>query len=156
MFAAILQQKETLKSGVQYTLTYNSGRFLEYRTESWVQGQLRSLLNQYLEVLSVTRPLFSSNYVIKLVPYEDIPLPQALGVVNAAWVQMGYSDASFVLAESDVTGSSQPGGLVGAVQQTGQAVGGGVSGVLQPLLPYVLLAGGLWLLATIVRVEVKR
>ncbi len=156
MFAAILQQKETLRSGVQYTLTYNSGRFLEYRTETWVQDQLRGLLNQYFEVISVTRPLFSSNYVIKLIPYQDIPLSQATGVINSAWVQMGYGGATYVLAESDVTSSSSPGGLPGVVGQTTAAIGTGTSNLLQPLLPYLLIGGVFYLIVMTVRVEVKR
>lgn len=156
MFAAILQQKETLASGVTYTLTYNSGRFLEYRNQTWVQEQLRQLLAPYFEVMSVTRPLFSSNYVAKLIPQQDIPLSQATGILNSAWVQMGYSGATFVLAESDVISSSQPGGIPGVIQETGQAVGGGIGNLLQPLFPYLILGGVVWLVATIVRVEVKR
>lgn len=156
MFAAILQQKETLREGVPYTITYNSGRFLEYRTETWVQEQLRSLLNSYLEVMSAIRPLFSGNYVIKVVPYQDMPLSQAVGLINSAWVQMGYGSATYVLIESDVTSSSSPGGLPGVVSQTTAAIGSGAGNLLQPLLPYLLLGGGLWLLATIVRVEVRR
>ncbi len=156
MFAAILQQSETLRAGVLYTLTYNSGRFLEYRTETWVQEQLRELLSYYFEIQSVSRPFFSSNYVLKLIPLQDTPLTQALGIVNAAWVQMGYSGATFVLAESDVTGSSQPGGIPGVLQQTGQAVGVGAGSLLAPLLPYVLIAGVLWWALNSVKVEVHK
>lgn len=140
MFGSILTSNSILSSGQPYTFTYSHGRYFEYNSQEWVQGQLSSLLSDLGSVYSVERPLFSDHYIITVIPSMDESLEAWTSLIDWAFVQMGYNSAVFIRAEGGVS-SSQPGGFTQTLPQVGEIA----TSALKPLLPYALAALGIYL-----------
>lgn len=137
---AILVSGDVLKSGSQYTFTWAHGRFFEYNTEAWVKENLSYRLQNFGEVISATRPLFSDHWVIVIIPTTDVSVADWVSAFDASWKDMGYGGASFIQVEGGAV-STQPGGVQQIVPEAGAIVGTTAASILKPLLPYVLIAG---------------
>jgi len=137
---AILTSGAILKSGSQYTFTWSHGRFFEYNTEAWVKENLNYRLQNFGEVVSTNRPLFSDHWVIVIVPTMDVSVSDWVSAFDASWKDMGYGGASLVQVEGGAV-STAPGGVQQIIPEVGTIVGKTAFEILKPLLPYVLIAG---------------
>jgi len=143
-FGKILSSNEYLGVGNEYVFTFAHGRFFEYNSSEWVKGALAERLSSWGDVLTVNRPLFSDHYIIVVKPTFDMDLTTWLQAFDYAWKDMGYSSYSFVSAEVGSI-SSQPGGFEQLGKQVGETIGGSIGEITKPLLPYILIGGGVYL-----------
>ena len=135
-----LTSAEILFTGSKYTFTFDHGRLFEYNSATYVLEQMRNLMQNYGEIVTVNRAMFSSRYVIVVVPKIDTTLLNWLTAFNYAWKTMGYNNTTFIVVEAgDV--SSQPGGTTQIVKSAGTAAGETVMEMIQPLLPVIIGVG---------------
>lgn len=73
-----------IDTGKAWTFKLITSRVIEYRTETWIKDQLVFLMQNYGEVVSVERPLFTRMYVVIMRPSTSTTL---------AWWEKGFSYA---------------------------------------------------------------
>ncbi len=152
-FGRVLVSEDILRTGNEYIFTFEHGRIFEYRSDSWVEQNIRERIANFGQVISVKRPLFSNRYLITVIPTVDAPLSDWLNVFDVIWRDMGYGKASFLVAEEGRI-STQPGGVIEIAKRTGEeilkpvtgTVGEAVATLVKPVFPYVLVLGGVALL----------
>lgn len=136
----LLKSMDTLYAGESYTFTFSHGKVVELNRDEYILTQMRARLkDNYGEVLSVERPLFSSHYVITVIPKVSRTLGEWLQKdygFNDAWVRMGYRNAVFIQAEGGER-SSKAGGLSQMIPsvtgQVAQVASETISSVVRPL-----------------------
>lgn len=141
----LLKATDTLYAGETYTFTFAHGKVVELNRDDYILGDLRARLkDNYGEVLSVERPLFSSHYVVTVIPKVSRILGEWIQKgfgFNDAWSKMGYPNAVFIQAEGGER-SSKAGGLSQVVPtitgQVAQVASETITSVVRPLfLPIV-------------------
>ncbi|HDK42443.1 MAG TPA: hypothetical protein ENG87_03630 [Candidatus Pacearchaeota archaeon] len=142
----IITKSQNVVKGKYYTLTFSHGRFYEWHSSDWVLENMRKYLKDVVSIIKLSRPLFSNRYVISVIPKTKMSLQHLLDNFDYAWKKMGYSDVIFITAETDI-GSSQPGGAIELLKETGEIVGTTASEILSPIKYY--LAAGLVGLVTL-------
>lgn len=149
MLGTLLSENDIVSSNYQYTFTYYLG-FWVWDDPDTIQSQLADFFRgaEIGSVLLVTRPLFSTHYVITLQPLIDLPLYNFLDTFDIAFKSMGYDAPEFLSAERG-NASSQPGGLQQITQSIAgnisETIGGTIGATIKPVIPYALLGVGLYL-----------
>jgi len=116
------------------TLTVDIHSTFITSSDNTIRKQLKSRIGRYLDILSVTRPLFSGRYIIRLKPKTNISLEAIKASVLSSFYGMGFSEAQIVGVSKTDTAVA-PGGLQGLAP----VIGAGISDMVRPLLPLVLL-----------------
>ncbi len=141
-FGAILSPSTILTPANEYVFTYSHGRFFEYNSDDWVRTNLRERMANYGNVVTADRALFSDRYVIRVIPFVAVTLNDWVAAFDASWQDMGYDNATLVMAETGAV-SSQTGGVTELIPDIGSTVGSTVgtalSGAIKPLFSYILI-----------------
>ena len=148
-FGAILLTSDILGAGQTYTFTFQSGEWLFLGSTVDIQNSLSERMANYGQIVSVSRGLFSDRYIVTVIPTSNVSLADWISAFDVSWRDMGYDHITFITAEGGAV-STQAGGVVELAQQAGQQIltpiTGAVATGLKPLLPYLLIGGGIYLL----------
>jgi len=156
-FGKVLINEDILQPGNEYVFTYEHGRLFEYRSDSWVESNIKERIANYGNVISVNRGFFSDRYVVTVAPIESRTLSDWLSALETIWQDMGYGKANFLVAEEGRI-STRPGGVTEAAVKVGEEIvqplvripGEAAVSLVKPLFPYALALGGLALLLLLV------
>lgn len=150
-FGDILPRSQSLIPNQSYTFTFSFPWYSQYPSDSDAIQFLGDSLSGAATITKVSRALFSSNYVVTIIPSVQLTVDEFISAFSDAWRNAPWyvAEPGFVQAEGGTT-SSEAGGLqqlipdiTGSLGETvGKAVGAGV----KPLLPYLLIGGGIYLL----------
>lgn len=135
-FGAVVLSSSVLRPRNEYVFTFEHGRIFEYRSDSWVLENLRDRMANYGDVISVNRPLFSSRYLVTVIPTLERSLAEWVSAFDSSWKDMGYGNAVFVMAEEGRV-ASEPGGVAQIIPEIPKLTGE----LVKPVLPYALLLG---------------
>jgi hypothetical protein len=150
--SGVLPSSSTLSAGQIYTFTFDHGRIFEYNSDSWVLSELRKRLSHMGDILSAKRPLFSSNWVITVIPLKDASLNNWINSFINAWRDMGYNKLKFLTAEGGES-TSIPGGLPQLTREAVQVVTEPVKEISKSiLLPTgIILGAGLLIYLLVIK-----
>ena len=151
----ILSMASIPSVGSPVTFTFQKGGWVsfDFSSDTEILQGLRERISNYGDVIKVSRPLFSNRYVITILPSTSVSISEWLNAFDTIWKDMGYDNITFLQAEGGSV-STEPGGVSQIGQSilpdVGGAVGSTVSSIIYPiigpLLPYVLILGGVYLL----------
>jgi len=135
-FGAIVLSSNSLRPRNEFVFTFEHGRVFEYNSDSWVLKNIRERMGNYGDVVSVVRPLFSSRYLITVIPTLERNLAEWVSAFDSSWKDMNYGNAVFVMAEEGRV-ASEPGGVSQIIPEIPKLTGD----LIKPLLPYALILG---------------
>jgi hypothetical protein len=150
-FGAILSRQQSLVPGQSYTFTFTFPWYSQYPSNSDAIRFLGASLSGIASIVSASRALFSSNYVVTIVPSTFLTVDEFVQAFSEAWESAPWyvANPDFVQVEDGVV-SSQPGGIEEIVPTitggVGETVSAGITAAVKPLLPYVLIGGGIYVL----------
>jgi len=150
-FGKVLFPSDVLLKNNEYIFTFEPKLFLGLFAFGINESQIRINLNErlanYGTVISVSRPFFSSNLLVRIIPSVNVSLQDWLNAIGVSLEDMGMEETSFIMAEGG-TVSSQPGGVQELMPSIGTSIGSTIgaalSSAIQPLFPYLLIAGAVY------------
>ncbi len=131
---------EILEFGQKYTFSFDSGRFIQYRSDTWVLDHMRTDLESIAEILHVNRPFFSDHFQVTIIPLLRFTVNEWEKIFNNSWFRLGFEDAVMIsvyggLKSPDTGGISE--GLVAPLSQ-------GVADIAKPITTILItVAAGL-------------
>lgn len=152
-FSDILGRNDVLMPSQKYTFTFVFPWYSQYPSDSDAIQFLNQSLGGAAQVISSSRALFSSNYVVTIIPSVSLTVDEFISAFSDAWKGAPWyvAEPTFVQVEGGVV-SSQPGGLVELASSvtggTAEAAAAAAKAAIKPLLPYILIGGGILALIT--------
>lgn len=150
-FGDILTQSQSLIPGETYTFTFSFPWYSQYPSDSDAIQFLGQSLIGAATVILASRALFSSNYTVTIIPSVSLTVDEFISAFSDAWRSAPWyvHEPAFVMVEGG-SSSSHPGGIAEVVPDVAGKIGETVSKALgagvKPLLPYLLIGGGIYLL----------
>ncbi len=138
-FQGVMVSSDVLQTGGTYTFTFSINQLLITTSDIEIQNKLQYFMQNYGDISSVVRPIFSGRFVVTVVPKASYSLSAWLSAFNYSWSNIpGYEGVTFLTVEGGAT-SSVPGGLPGVAIGAGQQIKMTLPDIdLSKYLPYLI------------------